>query len=89
MVVTRPMVTGLVDTLERLGLVTRSAHDSDGRMRLLALTDTGRELVQRVLPEVHRFEEELFSALSPSQQTTLLDLLATLAVRLEPLAAEH
>ena len=37
MVVTRPTVTGLLNTLERLGLITRGAHGSDGRMRLVSL----------------------------------------------------
>jgi DNA-binding MarR family transcriptional regulator len=87
MVVTRPTVTGILDTLERIGLVTRSAHGSDRRMRLVALTDAGQSLVQLVLPEVHRFEEELFGVLDRGQQTTLLSSLATIAGRLESIAA--
>ncbi len=65
MVVTRPTVTGILNTLERLGLVTRSDHGSDGRMRLVSLTDAGRDLVQHVLPEVHRFEEAALQRSGP------------------------
>jgi DNA-binding MarR family transcriptional regulator len=82
MVVTRPTLTGILNTLERLGLVNRTAHDSDGRKRLVYLTDAGQELVLRVLPEVHRFEEELFSGLDPSRQRALLDSLSVIADRL-------
>ncbi|MGA3148135.1 MAG: MarR family transcriptional regulator [Acidimicrobiales bacterium] len=82
MVVTRPTLTGILNTLERLELVTRSAHGADGRMRLVSLTDAGQDLVHHVLPEVHRFEEELFSGLDRGQQGTLLDSLAAIASRL-------
>jgi DNA-binding MarR family transcriptional regulator len=88
MVVTRPTLTGILDTLERLGLVTRSAHDLDRRMRLVSLTDAGRDLVRLALPEVHRFEEELFSDLDRSQQRALLDSLSAIAFRLESFVAE-
>lgn len=83
MVVTRPTVTGILKTLERLGLVTSAAHGSDGRMRLVSLTDAGRDLVKHVLPEVHRFEEELISTLDRRQQRALLDCLAAIAGRLD------
>jgi DNA-binding MarR family transcriptional regulator len=82
MVVSRPTVTGILDTLERLGLVSRSDHGTDRRMRLVALTDEGRDLVRRALPEVHRFEEQLFSDLDRGQQIALLDSLATVDRRI-------
>jgi DNA-binding MarR family transcriptional regulator len=87
MVATRPTVTGILQTLERLGLVTRSAHGSDGRMRLVSLTDDGRRLVRRVLPEVHRFEGALFGALDRDEQVALLASLAALARRLDAMDA--
>jgi DNA-binding MarR family transcriptional regulator len=89
MVATRPTVTGILDTLERLGLVSRARHGSDGRMRLVSLTEPGRLLVQHVLPEVHRFERELFSALDRSQMANLLDTLAIIAGHLESVPGER
>jgi DNA-binding MarR family transcriptional regulator len=89
MVVTRPTVTGILGTLERLGLVVRSAHGSDGRMRLVSLSGAGRDLVQLVLPEVHRFEEELFGTMDRHEQITLLGSLAAIAGRLESVAEER
>jgi len=89
MVVTRPTVTGILNTLERIGLVTRGAHGSDRRMRLVSLTEAGRDVVQRVLPEVHRFEQELFGTLDSTEQGTLLNSLAAIAGRLESIAAER
>ena len=51
-------------------------------MRLVSLTDAGRDLVQQVLPDVHRFEEQLFSGLDRNQQTALLASLDAIARRL-------
>jgi DNA-binding MarR family transcriptional regulator len=83
MIVTRPTVTGILRTLEKRGLVDRTGHGSDGRMHLVGLTVEGKELVRRVLPEVHRFEAELFGVLGDEQLEALLALLDTVAGRLE------
>ncbi|WP_249295539.1 MarR family transcriptional regulator [Agrococcus sp. Marseille-Q4369] len=40
-------VTSTVDRLVRDGLVTREQHPTDGRATVLAITDAGRELVER------------------------------------------
>jgi DNA-binding MarR family transcriptional regulator len=82
MIVTRPTVTGILSTLEKRALVDRTAHGSDGRMHLVRLTVTGRELVRQVLPEVHRFESELFGVLDEGQLQSLLGMLDTVLERL-------
>ena len=40
----RSNVTGLIDRIERRGLVERTTHPADRRVRLLALTDRGRRV---------------------------------------------
>jgi DNA-binding MarR family transcriptional regulator len=83
MVVSRPTVTGILRTLEHHGLVTRAPHGPDGRTRPVILTDAGHDVVRRALPEVHRFEHELFGALDHDQQKTLMEILQLLNGRLE------
>jgi len=83
MIVTRPTVTGILRTLEQRGLVNRTAHGSDRRMHLVGLTVKGRDSVRRVLPEVHRFENELFGVLDEGQLQTLLVMLDAVLERLE------
>jgi len=83
MIVTRPTVTGILGTLEKRGLVDRTAHGSDGRMHLVGLTVEGQELVRHVLPEVHRFERELFGVLDEGQLQTLLGMLDTVLEHLD------
>ncbi len=41
---TRPTMTGIVDTLEKKGLVTRQPNPGDRRSLLVCLTDNGRAL---------------------------------------------
>jgi DNA-binding MarR family transcriptional regulator len=43
---TRATVTGIVDTLEKKGLVTRNPNLSDRRSLLVRLTEKGRTLIQ-------------------------------------------
>ena len=77
MIVTRPAVTGILGTLEKRGLVARTAHGSDARMHFVGLTANGQELVSRVPTEVHRFENDLFGLLGEGQLATLLRMLWT------------
>src|SRR5437660_2897529 len=44
-----PSVTGVVDRLERAGLVVRDGSPTDLRAKQVALTPRGRQLVERVL----------------------------------------
>ena len=43
---TRPTITGVVDTLEKKGMVTREPNPDDRRSLLVKLTDKGRLLIQ-------------------------------------------
>src|SRR5437879_3406808 len=44
-----PSVTGVVDRLERAGLVVRDGSPTDLRAKQVALTPKGRQLVDRIL----------------------------------------
>jgi len=67
-------ITGLVDRLERRGLVERKTVAGDRRVKQLELTDEGR----RVKADVERIVETMpgIDALDSSQQDTLRDLLS-------------
>ena len=70
-----PSVTGVVDRLEREGLVARSKEEEDLRVRRVRLTDEGRAVIERVLA-VHAGEiQALMRGLTVRQQATLARLL--------------
>ncbi len=74
--ITSGTVTKRVDRLAAAGLVTRERVDHDGRVRRIALTDTGRTLVDDVL-EVHvANEERLLAGFSATERARLTRLLA-------------
>jgi DNA-binding MarR family transcriptional regulator len=83
-----PSVTGVVDRLEREGLVARSKAEEDGRVRHVRLTDEGRAVIERVLA-VHAGEiQALMGGLTVRQQVTLARLLDQLETHLETFNAE-
>jgi DNA-binding MarR family transcriptional regulator len=67
-------VTGIVDRLEYRGLVERRPAEHDRRVKLLALTDEGRELRASLADRLHAPPDEL-ARLSAADQRALRDLL--------------
>jgi DNA-binding MarR family transcriptional regulator len=82
-----PSVTGLVDRLVRAGLVQRDGSPLDMRAKQVALTDKGRELVERVLAVHGRQIDSVLGVLSPGEQKELHRLLSVLGHHLEGVLA--
>jgi DNA-binding MarR family transcriptional regulator len=85
MMVTRGTLTGILDTLERSGLVRRNAHGGDGRRRLVSMTRRGRRRVEELRPRMHQAERHLVDGLSAGDQATLVRLLARMQQSAETL----
>jgi len=77
-----PSVTGIVDRLEKFGLVVRTGVPTDLRAKHVALTDQGRERVERVLEQHARRIDALMGCLSAAEQTELFRLLGKLGQHL-------
>jgi DNA-binding MarR family transcriptional regulator len=75
LLVTGPTVTGLLDSLERQGLVRRMAHPTDRRRHLVEVTDQGRQVAGDLRPVVHRAQRPWLDCLDRSEQRHLVDLL--------------
>ena len=80
--VTRGAVTGLVDSLEAADLVRRQPHPEDRRVSLVELTDKGMSVLDDLLPDHLRGEEEMLASLTEEEQQTLLKLLEKVQSRL-------
>jgi DNA-binding MarR family transcriptional regulator len=77
--VTRATITGLVDTLERDGLVTR-AHDSDDRrMMVIHLTPKGHATLEEIMPGHFKQMATQMAPLSEHERRTLVRLLNKIA----------
>jgi DNA-binding MarR family transcriptional regulator len=80
-----PSVTGVVDRLERLDLVVRQGQADDLRVKMVSLTDKGRELLHKVLAVHGQQIATVFGGLSTPEQGELLRLLRRLEQHLEGL----
>jgi DNA-binding MarR family transcriptional regulator len=76
--VTRASVTSLLDGLEREKLVTRQPHPVDRRMLSVHMTDKGRELMNRILPEHFVRIKAWMDNLSDREKKTFIKLLMKL-----------
>jgi DNA-binding MarR family transcriptional regulator len=72
-----------VERLVERGLVTRTTDPADRRNSLVALTDAGQALFDRVTPAHVETENRLLAALSMEQRDRLTDLLRTLLLSFE------
>lgn len=77
--VSRSALTGVMHTLQRRGLLTRSPHPGDLRRTAVEISPAGLRLLERILPELHRAEVQWTGALSGRQQADLLHLLGKLS----------
>ncbi len=73
--VTRATMTGLVDTLERDGLVKREPDPDDRRMMSVTLTPKGQALLEAILPPHFKRMAALMQPLTEAERKTLVDLL--------------
>jgi DNA-binding MarR family transcriptional regulator len=81
-----PSVTGVIDRLERAGLVVREEIATDLRAKQVALTDKGRELVQRLLARHGARIETLMGGLSGAEVKELHRLLSKFRQHLQAVA---
>jgi DNA-binding MarR family transcriptional regulator len=80
-----PSVTGVVDRLERAGLVVRDGSPTDLRAKCVHLTDKGRRLVDQI-QSVHGAQiEGVMRGLSHNEQVQLHRLLSGLSQHLQGL----
>ena len=71
----RASVGQLVDELEVLRLVERRINGADRRARQLYLTPAGKKLRQRLRPKLLAAQARVLSALTPTEQDQLINLL--------------
>jgi DNA-binding MarR family transcriptional regulator len=73
--ITSGTVTKRVDRLAAAGLVTRDRVEHDGRVRRIALTESGRALVDEVVGLHFANEERLLAGFSQTERARLTRLL--------------
>jgi DNA-binding MarR family transcriptional regulator len=75
----RSTMVAVIDRLESLGWVERVVSATDRRSYALSLSDTGVELLDRVIPLVRQHEAEIAARLSDDEKAMLIGLLERIA----------
>jgi DNA-binding MarR family transcriptional regulator len=81
--VTPRNITGLVDALEADGLVARTAHPSDRRATLVALTEKGTGLARAMKRDQDRGAQFLFEGVTPTELATFSKVVERLLIGLQ------
>lgn len=82
MLVNRPNVTGLIDRLEKIGLVRRAAVPGDRRSNRIVLTEAGERKVLEVDAVYHGQVHSIMAPLDAGEQRLLVGLLERVRVHL-------
>ncbi|WP_421876977.1 MarR family winged helix-turn-helix transcriptional regulator [Pacificispira sp.] len=72
-------VTRALQRLESAGLVRKTQSDRDRRLIAVALTEEGRALYERIVPDALAFEESLLTVLSSEDRAALDRILTRLS----------
>ncbi len=70
--ITKGTLTGVLDTLERRGLVTRRRHDDDRRLLSVRLTDDGQALLARIYPAFNAEEAAVADLVSDADRASVV-----------------
>lgn len=87
--VTRATMTGLVDTLEKDGLVARTPDSHDRRIVQVRLTDAGRATLDRMLPDYFQCMADVLHPLSETERKQLVRLLQKIQGGLSDASRQH
>lgn len=80
-------IGGVIDRLEKRGLVTRSASATDRRVRLLELTSEGEQVLAAMQPAVQSAQHPILAPLSETERAQFIALIKKILAANESLAA--
>jgi DNA-binding MarR family transcriptional regulator len=78
LLVTKGNICGMIDRMETNGWVERRPDPEDRRANRLFLTDRGRQLLDRALPDQKRILHRIFGVLSEGETQTLYQIMGRL-----------
>lgn len=70
-----PSVLRQIDSLEKLGLVVRIPHPEDRRVKIVNLTDKGRELAPKIMEKIRMINNAATSGISDKNVDLLFTML--------------
>ena len=81
--ITRSTVTNILQLMERKGYIQRQSVPQDARLKMLVLTEKGREFHEKTMLSLHQTDDYVASLLTEEENAELLRLLNKLRKGLE------
>jgi MarR family 2-MHQ and catechol resistance regulon transcriptional repressor len=76
-------MTYVIDKLEHRGLLNRSACPDDRRVIHVTLTDSGKEMMETIMPKHHELVDYMLGSLNNDEAENLVHLLKKIGKRIE------
>ncbi len=73
-----PLVTALIDRLEKKGFVSRDYHPQDKRAKIISITPKGVKTVKYIEPEVKKIMRKLLNGVSHQDLIVYIKILETI-----------
>lgn len=74
--VSKANLTGMISRLEKRELIKRHGSDTDGRLKIIELTDKGKDLINKVVPNFIKTMSEVLSEVPEEEKRSLVSNLA-------------
>jgi DNA-binding MarR family transcriptional regulator len=84
----KPTIARMVDVLEKRGLVTRTNHQSDGRIKQVFLTESGQAARAGLLAGSRVALDDALNGIEPGELSVALSVLERMRANLESLSNE-
>ncbi|MTI66958.1 MAG: MarR family transcriptional regulator [Firmicutes bacterium] len=78
MLVTKANITGLVDRLQKQGLVERKRHHLDRRKIMAVITEKGKKFTKRIMDDYKEWSKYVMTILDDNEKKQLVNLLQKL-----------
>lgn len=87
--VSHPTMIGILKRLESKGYVQSAVHPRDRRMRAVSLTDTGRDICEKMSGYPQKMERVMLEGISEPKRGELLDMLGIIYENIGRYQAAH
>lgn len=87
--ISRSTVTGILQTMEKNGWITREPVEWDARLKKLGLTPKALQHHERVMEGIRRTEETLIHLLTPEERETFLALCKKISQGIEAMGQKE
>lgn len=75
--------TGLLQMMERGGLITRQMHENDKRLKRIVVTDKAIHIENAIREDIDNMERRLISAISEEERKMFLEIIKKISASLD------